>query len=243
MLKTTDYDKFILTDKNRNQIKKSNIVKVVNSILTKNLLHLRPIEVNSKMEVIDGQHRLLAAKSLGLPIYYVVKDELEDDDIILLNQSTNWENADYFNYYIKKGNPNYINLDRFIKTHNLPLSIALRVIRKENEDVLKLFRNGDLKFKNEDMGSLIEWCHETEGYIRLMNEKSSYVKSWRFWKAMLKLFRHPNFEYEQFRKNLEKLIGRLGPRYSSEDYFKELRYVYNHGLRFKIYFNNEEDSE
>ena len=33
---------------------------------------ISPILVNEKMEIIDGQHRFEAAKSLGLPIYFFI---------------------------------------------------------------------------------------------------------------------------------------------------------------------------
>ena len=38
---------------------------------------MRPIVVNKKMEVMDGQHRLMAAKQLGVEIYYQEEKNLE----------------------------------------------------------------------------------------------------------------------------------------------------------------------
>ena len=44
-----------------------------------------PIIVNEKMEVCEGQHRLEAYKSLGMPITYMIIAGLEIQDIIKLN--------------------------------------------------------------------------------------------------------------------------------------------------------------
>ena len=68
---TTDYKQFKKVKGNRGYAQR-HLKNLVSSIAQNNLLQYSPIIVNDKMEVIDGQHRLAAAQSLGLPIYYVV---------------------------------------------------------------------------------------------------------------------------------------------------------------------------
>ena len=58
--KTKNYEIFKIMDCNR-ELSAANLQKLIGSIKSRNLLEFRPIIVNSKMEIIDGQHRLAAA--------------------------------------------------------------------------------------------------------------------------------------------------------------------------------------
>ena len=69
--KTNNYDIFKLMPNNRNV----NLTHVGRLKLSfKEMYLISPIIVNSRMEIIDGQHRLHAAKELNLPIYYIIVD-------------------------------------------------------------------------------------------------------------------------------------------------------------------------
>ena len=67
-LKTSDYSIFKKFPGNRD-INPLNLRKITNSIKMHNMLDLKPIIVTESMEVTDGQHRLEAAKVLGVPIF------------------------------------------------------------------------------------------------------------------------------------------------------------------------------
>ncbi|MEK6878376.1 MAG: ParB/Srx family N-terminal domain-containing protein, partial [Nanoarchaeota archaeon] len=69
--KTTDYKMFKKLKGNRN-IYKPHLNGLIQSIQEENLLQYNPITINSDMEIVDGQHRLEAAKILKLDIYYLV---------------------------------------------------------------------------------------------------------------------------------------------------------------------------
>lgn len=123
--KTSDYDKFKTIIGNR-VISKSHTSKLMSSIVTRNLLENNPIIVNDGMEVIDGQHRLMAAKNLGLPIYYTKSVGTTIPDVQLLN-STNktWTMEDFCNSYIGQGNRNYQELLDFTKMYKIKMSTAI----------------------------------------------------------------------------------------------------------------------
>lgn len=70
--------------------------KLEKSILDKGIL--KPIAVNSNMEIIDGQHRFVIAKlhNLSIPYYVTITKNL-DEIIELNNTSVNWTIRDYIN--------------------------------------------------------------------------------------------------------------------------------------------------
>ena len=103
--KTKNYEMFKFREDNRLKIDQSHVNKLINSIQSRNLLDMRPIIVNSDYEILDGQHRLLAAKNLGVEIYYEIEEKLEHKDIILMNVAKSWAVCDYMNYFVKNTAP------------------------------------------------------------------------------------------------------------------------------------------
>ncbi len=126
MIKSTeDYSVFKKNSSNRD-IDQVNLKKIVNSIKIKNLLELRPLVVNSNMEIIDGQHRLEAAKILSLAVYYTVRKEIENSDIILLNSAQKpWILSDYIQFYAKEGKKNYQKIVDVSKKYNTSINDVL----------------------------------------------------------------------------------------------------------------------
>lgn len=57
--KTKDYTSFRAIVSNR-EVNKAHVKKLAASIRKKNLLYIRPVIVNDRMEIIDGQHRVAA---------------------------------------------------------------------------------------------------------------------------------------------------------------------------------------
>ena len=61
-----------------------------------------PIIVNEKMEVCEGQHRLEAYRSLGMPITYIIKEGLNICDIRKMNStSRKWTMEEYMISHVK----------------------------------------------------------------------------------------------------------------------------------------------
>ena len=74
-----------------------------------------PIIVNEKMQIIDGQHRFLAAKELNLPINYLVVDGYGLEEVQVLNTNTsNWKREDYLKAYCDLGVKPYLQMQQFM---------------------------------------------------------------------------------------------------------------------------------
>jgi hypothetical protein len=224
---TSDYNKFKFREDNREAINQSHINRLANSIKARNLLELRPISVNAEMEVIDGQHRLLAAKILGVPIYYIQTHDLTSNDIILMNVAQTWGQADYLNYYCKNNYHEYIKLKNFMADNRLSLKIAINITVGAARDTYIKFKEGKFTFNKEHFDSYINNCWETIEYIKRMNGYSGYTDSARFWGALLILIRHENFDAAKWMDNLSKMVGRITAKASKEDYLKMFLEIHN----------------
>src|SRR5690606_774965 len=80
MNKTTDYSIFGEIESNR-EVDLRHVRKLMKAIEKRNLLHLNPIIVDEQNRVIEGQHRLEAAKQLQVPIYYITDNTVNKSDI------------------------------------------------------------------------------------------------------------------------------------------------------------------
>lgn len=103
---THDYQAFKIMKGNRDVTAKR--AKKIRDSITKNGWIMNPINVNENFEVIDGQGRLEALRTLGLPVQYFVNVGAGDAECIALNASnTGWTMNDYIKLYAENGNDDY----------------------------------------------------------------------------------------------------------------------------------------
>lgn len=125
---TQSYDKFKNFLSNRD-VKGSHLKNLIESIQRKNLLHLFPIVVNKNFEIIDGQHRLAAARALNVPIYYIVDSSVTQADIAMVNNNRKgWTAKDYIKFYYEEGLPQYQSLTYLLKKYPLTVVGAVRLM-------------------------------------------------------------------------------------------------------------------
>ena len=102
---TTDYSKFQFLDYNRTVVPKR-VQNIIESITKIGYVKSEPILVDENYFIIDGQHRFMACKELGLPIHYEYK-ELDIDNkeaMLLLNKNQQiWRLEDYAQSWAKEG--------------------------------------------------------------------------------------------------------------------------------------------
>lgn len=142
--KTKDYDSFKSIVSNR-EVDKKHVKKLVASIKRKNLMIIRPMVVNSKLEVIDGQHRLEACKQLKEPVYFVKLDDLDKEDIALLNTcQKNWAMIDFINFYTIEGRKDFKTFARLLNEYSDIKVTTLMKMCGNSRNV----RQGDIDISN-----------------------------------------------------------------------------------------------
>lgn len=125
------------------------------------MLPQNPIMVNSHNTVLDGQHRLEAAKLLGYPIYYIEVEIGSLHDVQILNINTRrWTVEDFLESFIATGKEDYQYLKDFSADSDYSVSICMTLLAGGSMNtlkggILKDFRNGDFKARHKEYATTL----------------------------------------------------------------------------------------
>jgi len=198
--KTKDYDLFKDFSSNR-EIDQKHLNRLIETIKSKNLLSINPIIVDSEMRVIDGQHRLEAAKILNLHIFYISGDEINRHDIFRLNSNQkNWKTMDYINFYTVEKVKAYLELSKFINHYphfSTSASISLCCGGKRSTVDIKA---GTIQISD------IESAYSIAETIKEMYQKYQldFIYDSRFPMALSAAFDDKNFNIETFYHKIDE---------------------------------------
>lgn len=179
---TTDYDKFKTIDANRKVSDKMAKHYAQSLVDNGNWLKISPVVVNEGFFVIDGQHRVEAARMAGLPVYYTIANGLTiNDTIIMNNDQKRWLLEDYIEAYAKLGNKHYKNLiDIHEDMPSLSYSaLVLLAYGREKNGYLKLVRTGAFTIDSmEEMKERIDAIAEVAEVVGLRAYSQEFVKAY-----------------------------------------------------------------
>lgn len=231
--KTSDYSLFKKHENNRN-LSETNIRNLTFSIKAQNLLSFRPIMVNERMEILDGQHRLEAAKRLGVEIYYQVKKESNHEDIVLLNNNQKkWEFEDYLNYYCSLGNNDYLQLRDFIGKRNITLKEIKNILSKTSGGWMYWqFKRGAFKFFSKEEVDSVDLMIVKVKYIlddikRYLPSNPAFIDSFRMRTALMSIIKNPQCNFDVFKSKVAYKADSLRACATSQGYYAMLRDIYN----------------
>lgn len=151
---TFDYNLFKLHDANRPP---NHWPKIAKSLKKKDMSRFVPIIViatDSGYIIIDGQGRYFACMEIGLPIYYIVAEDVGIDDIATFNTGQeNWKPVDYLNFYANQGKAHYVRIQQFLSEHpNMKLTYVVGSIWQSNSGTASssdYFKAGQFTFPDE----------------------------------------------------------------------------------------------
>ena len=201
------------------------------SLSKKNMLHISPIKVNNKGQIIDGQHRLIAALEKGLTPYYISGGDLGMGDVILLNSTQkNWKMSDYLDYYVGEGYGHYITVKEFMKKENLGVSASLALLSVDPElkrrpiAPLSLFKRGGYTITN------IEYALEFVEKIKELRKFTLGTGTWgdrEFLIAVYELYEKKGVLHSNLVKKLSNYPHPLLLRSTKFEYFDQFETVLN----------------
>lgn len=236
ILETRDYDEFKPLDGNR-QISKAHVNRLKAAIQENNLLHEFPILVNERYEVIDGQHRLEAARQLGVPIYFRV---VEGADIRHTAYSNNvvkkWNTEQYLRARVKCESPNkemFEELSLLADEYRVKMNVMIAILSDRcprgfahgiitDSDFKLNYDKQELDRTMERIGWMIDMINEYCGGKRTISRESQF-----FWLAAARFFRSEPVDWERFEVNFIRLCHLVRPISSVTGYYDILSKIYH----------------
>lgn len=228
-----DLDKFKLYHGNRS-INPQHVQRLKLSIEQDNLLHHNPIIVDEEFQVMDGQHRLEAARELEIPIYYVTDNNFSSSNLILLNNNIlTWSIDDYIYYYEQQGNEHYLKLRQLADMLQFSVSNVLAWAGKfsRTKNNLNSVRSGQFTmdwFTDED----IEYLTHAKNIMSLFQEHTKIsnvaMSSSSLHKALSSWMRCKHLDIDRFKKNIIKYPHLVHKCRYVLDYLDMFSELYNH---------------
>jgi len=220
------------------------IARLANSIKENGILQ-NPIIVNENLEVIDGQHRLMASKKAFSSIYYIIVKgySLREVQVLNVNQK-NWTKRDFMEGYADMGILPYVMLREFTQknkafTFRDCISMCSNLSSASfSGSTPRTKVNGELVAMKEVFveGSWVgrDWGKAQESANKIMMLKPYYAgfKRSTFVATMLGLFNNKNFDFGEFVLKLKH--KKLEDCVSVVQYKLLIEEIYNHRRRDKV---------
>ena len=228
VLSTTDYSIFSDHTSNR-EVDLNHVKHLVSAIRLSNLLHINPIVVDKHLKVIDGQHRLEAARQLEVPIYYVQDEKISKKDIASLNTNQkNWTPIDYINFWAVEGLQAYHILSQFlVKFPFFSVSTALVLVGPNDRAA---YKRGKLSIDNiedaEAVGQIVSWFHESYDFASQRN----------FGQAIFQMYKSGDYDHDRMMKKVSQQPRSLVPCVNKKQYLEMLEEIYNYQMQNKVRF-------
>lgn len=228
---TKDHSKFNLLSFNREVDFKR--VDVIKEVIKKNGF-LVPILVNQNFYVVDGQHRLEAAKKLNVEFSYMI---YEIDDSVLpiivsqLNSSSKtWKLRDYFYMWVDQRKENYLYIEELLKKFSIPFEAFWRIAYF----TFKGYSDGTLTGNFKDGTITFTSNQKAKAEERLKNMKDIMSKEKRFQEfglafthAAIKAVVNKKYNHEFMMKALGEDPGCLLKAKTCYDFCAQLEDIYN----------------
>lgn len=229
---TKDYNSFKEVISNR-EVDKRHVKRLVEAIRENNMLHLNPIIVNDQLEVIDGQHRLQAAKELNKEIYYIVDCKVSKQNIAGLNSNKmNWKAIDYVNYYFVEKIPEYLVLSDFINRYPVvPVSTLVQLLHPNQDRDMRGFKEGKIN---------VSGSAKADEILKLINQVRNLGIELAFDRnfilAIAKCFKLEAFKPEQFIEKLTNNRLELFKCAKKQQYLQVIEGIYNKHQQNRLRF-------
>lgn len=200
-----------------------------------------PIIVDKDGWIIDGQHRFLACKKLGIKPPIVIGSTF--DIVPILNSSQmKWTQGDYVNFFAAKGIEDYIILDQICKAKNISANVAYNIIfnktiertghgctKKEGSDL----KTGKLKLPDKSEKGLAKLERKIDSVIRLIGALE-LPRTDRLIIAITRLMTDSNFSMSVMMNKLDYQKSRVHRCSTISEYTQMLSAIYNHKNSKKV---------
>lgn len=197
---TTNYAKF-KNDYNR-KLSQHHILKLRREIQADGYDDIQPVIVDKDFNIIDGQHRVLACKALGVPFVYVIVPDERLDKMYKLNVNHKaWKSADWVSFYAKKlAIPDYIRLAKLMEDTKFGPTTIMGILSDAlaTGSATEHIKNGTLTFTPQNEKKVRDLLGKAVDVISLLSH--AIPTNGRAVDGLVKLSKADGFSWETMRK-------------------------------------------
>lgn len=203
-----------------------------------------PILVNERMEVIDGQHRLEAAKIANTFVYYIIVNGYSLTEVHTLNlNQKNWSKTDYMEGYANMNINPYVKLRDFtLKNDDFSFSNCLALcsnvvmpadayLASQTSKLINpknVFEEGTWIGKDFDLAQ--DWANK----IRMVGTYYDGYNRSTFIRCFINLLSNDKFDFNEFMHKLRLQPSALVDCVNTDQYRTVIEDIYNWRSRNKI---------
>ena len=243
--KTSDLSIFKQIDGNR--VPNLQHIRRLSDSISNYGMKCNPIIVNQNYEVIDGQHRLMAAKESNSFVYYIIANGYSLSEVHTLNlNQKNWTKKDFMDGYANMGVGSYVKLKKFSEknddfTFNDCISMCTntsatapslarkyRADRKDSSNQTEVFEEGTWVGRDFELAQ--DWANK----IRMIKPYYNGYNRSIFVGTMIMLFQNENFDLNEFMHKVRLQPTALVDCANREQYKTLIEDIYNYRSRNKV---------
>lgn len=180
--------------------------------------------------VLDGQHRLAFAETLGLPVFWVETNAASFDVADINAGVVPWALFDYAQKFADQGKQHYKELIAFANLHGLSIGYAGQMLAGvvSWSVVKERFLDGNFEVKDRAFADIVASTFNAMARINVR------VRNMRLLGALMGACRAPEFNPDRLISNAQRCRERVEPYSTTEAYLSMLEDIYNFG-RAKLY--------
>ena len=197
-----------------------------------------PIIVNENMEIIDGQHRLLAAQEIdGVPIYYIKAENYRLEQVHTLNMyQKNWTKKDFVDGYAEMGLEPYIKLKRFMEVNkDYDFTGCVYLVNNSSSNNSHLSRSKTNAIENGTfVGGDFDWAYLIAEKIRRVGKYYTNYNTGKFVQVMMQVLRNDKFDFDVFLHKVQYNYELLEKCAKAHHWKDAIEKIYNYKNQNKI---------
>lgn len=233
---TTVYSCFVY-NKEQRPIDAKHVRDLMDSMNTFGFLPSKPVQTyqeGKRFVIIDGHHRFVAAKNLGIPVIYISEPKSHAESMAKVNglQKT-WQLKNYLTQYASRGIPSYRELEEY---HRLGFSIqqaakmlaGLSAAGYGGSKVSADLRDGTFKVVTREKIEVIAQFLRGEGHKNKAFSTTNFITAFEI------CLRVDGFDSDQLSRKLSLNPKTLAKTASVDQMIDQIDEIYNYRQTVKI---------
>lgn len=185
-----------------------------------------------KMVIKAGHHRCTVARRIGLPIKYVLCEDIGISLYELEKPTVQWSLQDYLDSHARRGVTDYLKIKQYASHTGIPVGCLISMLGGNwagSGNFIDTFKSGTFKIKTTDQVDVIADILE---FMRKHKAPCAGTRLLVF--ALSKLLFLEEFNVEHFKKKIRLFPTLLVKQVNLKDYLQMIEDVYNRNTKNKI---------